>query len=121
MHLAAVRSVETVGPPPHPNLSPTLNGDRLLSEIVRPAFAHVGNSAELGSKERKGRKGMMKWQLVMDVKVERGSSSCALLVQRWTPEQTLDYNQVLNLWWGGQGGVLYDSLRSVYFTDGLFC
>lgn len=66
---------------------------------------------------------MMKWQLVMDVKVERGSSSCALLVQRWTPEQTLDYNQVLNLWWGGQGGGCFMILSvqfillMVYFAD----
>lgn len=56
---------------------------------------------------------MMKWPMVMDVKVERGSKSCALLVQDLEPrEQTPDCNQVLNL--GGWGGLLYGS------TDGLF-
>lgn len=42
---------------------------------------------------------MKKWQLVMDAKVERGSKSCSLLVQRRTREQTLDCNQVLGGGW----------------------
>lgn len=42
MHLAAEQSIKTIG-------------DRLVTEIVHPAFAHVGSSAELGSKEEKGR------------------------------------------------------------------
>lgn len=49
---------------------------------------------------------MTERQLVMDVKVERGSKSDARLQPGAEP--------------GGEGGVLFDSLRPVYFTDGLF-
>lgn len=55
---------------------------------------------------------MMKWKLLMDVKVERGSNSCTLLVQRRTREQTLDCNQVLNP--GGVGGGWFSPFSLFY-------
>lgn len=57
----------------------------------------------------------MKWQLLMDVNVVRGSSSCALFSQQSTQEQTLYCNQVLEQGtWGSR--LLFEALRTVYFS-----
>lgn len=97
MHLAAVQSLKLYAPPP--NLSLTLNCDRLVSEIVRSSFAHVENSAELGSKERKGRLQVTNGEMAA-VDGCRGGERLRF--------QALDCNQVLNF--GGWGGGHFFSL-----------